>query len=99
MGHITIKNVEDLIKEWESYKDLYYKWKDKINKRTVWFEKEIEFVDIQIIKWKLTQKTVKAEKKSVEIIKPINEILKSLKKLKKELVNNQSKLIVMQNGI
>ena len=99
MEHITIKNVEDLKKEWESYKELYYKWKDKINKRTVWFEKEIEFVDIQIIKWKLTQKTVKAEKKSVEIIKLINEILKSLKKLKKELVNNQSKLIVMQNGI
>ena len=53
MQHMTIKNVEDLKKEWESYKGMYYEWKNKVDERTDWFEKEIEFVDIQIIKWKL----------------------------------------------
>lgn len=96
---ISIKNIEDIKKEWLSYKDKYNGWKTKLVDRTTWFEKQLDFVSVQKYRWKLTKKVFANEKVPFEATKLVNDTYKAINKLEGGLRKNQSHLFAIQNGI
>ncbi|RLD65685.1 MAG: hypothetical protein DRI95_08080, partial [Bacteroidetes bacterium] len=96
---VTIKNIEDLKREWSAYHDQYTGLQENITKRTKWFESELEYVNIEIQTWRLTKKALKNEKAPAEILKRIIATTNELKKLKKELKTRQSEIFIIQNDL
>jgi len=96
---ISIKNIEDLKKEWLAYKEKYNTWKSEVVNRTDWFEKQLDFVHTQNTRWKLTKAALINDKAPAEVIELANLTKKRFKTLEKDLIKNQSNLFVIQNGI
>ncbi|RLD83526.1 MAG: hypothetical protein DRJ10_03330 [Bacteroidetes bacterium] len=96
---ITIKNIEDLKREWSAYNNEYITWQEKITKRTKWFESELEYLNIEYITWQLTGKALKNEKIPEEILERINSTTNALKKLEKDLKKRQSEIFIIQNDL
>ncbi len=94
---ITIKNIEDLKREWLSYASQYKKIQEETTDRAKWFETELEYVNIKIQTWKLTQKALKNEKVSNEILERINATINMFKELGEKLETRQSRIFIIQN--